>query len=223
MMDSDPDGKQVERYIGGRVTIQVPPTGGHAHDLIVESPKYTGPINDLENTDIRAKVEDGKLRVFDVTTDEDVSYRVGSPTGILMARVRVRATGLSFLDRRGNEKDRGVNVGNEWGHRSYIAGGSSSLARAIFTFNDFRESYFADPENVQLDMNNMSVVRTHKGDIEQGVSGSIVIRGFSDDYEYRTSPINFEANEFAIKTLMIERKQKKLFAYRAESSRRPTA
>ena len=206
--DVDTDGNQVERYVGGRVNIQVPPTGGHAHDLIVDSPKYSGPINGLENTDIRAKVEDGKLRVFDVVTDEDVPFRVGSPTGILMARVRVRASGLSFLDRRGNEKDRGVNVGNEWGHRSYVAGGSSSLARGIFVFNDFRESYFSDPDFIQLDMNNMSVVRTHKGDIEQGVSGSVVIRGITDDYEFRTSPINFEANEFAIKTLMIDRLQK---------------
>lgn len=208
--DVDADGSRVERYIGGRVNFQIPPYGGHAHDLIVESPKYTGPINSLANTDIRAKVEDGKLVVFDVETDEEVPYRVGSPTGILMARVRVRSNGLMFLDRRGNEKDRGVNVGNEWGHRSYIAGGSSSLARAVFTFSDFRESYFSDPDQVQLDMNNMSVVRTHKGDIEQGVSGSIVIRGVSEDgkFEYRTAPINFEANEFAIKTLVIDRLQK---------------
>ena len=208
VQDIDADGNQVERYIGGRVNIQVPPAGGHAHDLIVESSKYTGPINELENTDIRAKVDGGKLVVFDVTNGDEVPYRIGPPTGILMARVRVRSTGLRFLDRRGNEKDRGVNVGNEWGHRSYIAGGSSSLARAVFTFNDFREKYFSDPNYIQLDMNNMSVVRTHKGDIEQGVSGSIEIRGLTKDYEFRTAPINFEANEFAIKTLIIDRKQK---------------
>lgn len=206
--DVDADGNRVDAYVGGRVNIQVPPKGGHAHDLIVNSPKYSGPINALENTDIRAKVEGGKLVVFDVESGDEVPYRVGPPTGILMARVRIRTNELSFRDRRGNEKDRGVNVGNEWGHRSYIAGGSSSLARAVFTFKDFRERYFADPNVIQLDMNNMSVVRTHKGDIEQGVSGSIVIRGVTEDYEYRTSPINFEANEFAIKTLFIDRIQK---------------
>lgn len=202
----DSDGN--EKYIGGRVNIQVPPYGGHSHDLLVQSSKYSGPINSPDNTDIRAKVEDGKLVVFDVTNDQQVQYRIGPPTGILMARVRIRATGLEFLDRRGNKKDRGVNVGNEWGHRSYVAGGSSSLARAIFTYQGFRESKFADPDYIQLDMNNMSVVRTHKGDIEKGVSGSIEIRGVTDDYLYQTAPINFEANEFAIKTLIIDRLQK---------------
>ena len=206
--EKDADGNPVTSYVGGRVNIQVPPAGGHAHDLIVQSSKFTGPINSPENTDIRAKVVDGKLVVFDVESDEEVDYYVGPPTGILMARVRIRSTGLSFRDRRGNEKDRGVNVGNEWGHRSYIAGGSSSLARAVFTFNDFYENKFSDPNFIQLDMNNMSVVRTHKGVIEQGVSGSIEIIGGNNDYEYRTSPINFEANEFAIKTLIIDRIQK---------------
>ena len=204
----DAEGNPADVYIGGRVNIQVPPYGGHSHDLLVNSSKYSGPINDPANTDIRAKVEDQKLVVFDVQTGNEVPYSVGSPTGILMARERVQANRLEFLDRRGNEKDRGVNVGNEWGHRSYIAGGSSSLARAVFTFEDFREAYFANPDSVQLDMNNMSVVRTHKGDIEQGVSGSIEIRGVTDEYVYQTAPINFEANEFAIKTLIIDRLQK---------------
>ncbi|MEC9093905.1 MAG: hypothetical protein VX438_14445 [Planctomycetota bacterium] len=206
--EKDENGNPVERYIGGRVNIQVPPSGGHAHDLLVSSSKYSGPINSLENQDIRAKVTDGRLIVFDVETGQEVTCRIGPPTGILMSRVRIRSSQLEFLDRRGNEKERGVNVGNEWGHRSYIAGGSSSLARAVFTFTGFRERLFADPNNIQLDMNNMSVVRTHKGDIEQGVSGSIEIRGVTDDYVYKTSPINFEANEFAIKTLIIDRIQK---------------
>lgn len=206
--DTDADGRPVKKYVGGRVNFQIPLYGGHSHDLIVDSPEYSGPINSLDNENVRAKVVDGKLVTFDVNTGEEVPYRVGPPTGILMARERIRASSLTFLDRRGNEKDRGVNVGNEWGHRSYIAGGSSSLARAIFVFENFRESRFPDPEMIQLDMNNVSVVRTHKGDIEQGVSGSLVIRGLTDDYDYRTAPINFEANEFAIKTLLIDRLQK---------------
>lgn len=206
--ERDGDGKNVERYVGGRVNFQIPPNGGHAHDLIVKSAKYTGPINSTENTDIRAKVVDGKLVVFDVETDQEVDYYVGNPTGILLARQRIRANDLKFQDRRGNPKDRGVNVGNEWEYRSYIAGGTSSLARAIFTFDNFRENQFPNADRVQLDMNNMSVVRTHKGNIEEGVSGSIEIRGVTEDYEYITAPINFEADEFAIKTLYIDRLQK---------------
>ncbi|MDB4756734.1 hypothetical protein OAG56_05120 [Mariniblastus sp.] len=192
----------------GLITVQVPPEyGGHSHDVMVRSSKYEGPINDRGNTSIRASVEDGKLIVKDVETDEPAEFWIGPPTGILMARERIRASELTFLDRRGNEKERGVNVGNEWEHRSYIAGGSSSLARAVFTLDGFVASKFADPNFVQLDLNNMSVVRTHKGDIERGVSGSLVIRGVTDNYEYRTEPIVFEADEFAIKTIFIPRIQ----------------
>jgi hypothetical protein len=193
----------------GRVNIQVPAeNGGHAHELIVSSSEFTGPINDRANEFVRARVDDGKLVVFNTETGDPVDYRVGPPTGILMARKRIGAKELSFTDRRGNEKDEGVNVGNEWMHRSYIAGGSSSLARAIFSFEGFYKDQFSNPDLVQLDLNNMSVVRTHKGNIERGVSGAIQIRGVTDDYEYLTAPIIFEADEFAIKTLFIDRVQR---------------
>ncbi len=105
-------------------------------------------------------------------TDADQSeenIELGSGEGDLQARVPKYGK-LRFLDREGKLVDKGVNVGNEWGYRSYIEGGT--LATAIWTFEGLKLADFTD--GVPLEMI-IRVFRTYKGDIERGITGTIQV------------------------------------------------
>lgn len=137
----------------------------------------------------------------------DAVFEVSGQVGNLQARIPLYASELRFLDRQGNPTDKGVNVGSMWGYRSYIEGGVS-LARAIWVFEDVTPNRF-DEGDIKLEMN-LSVFRTHKGNIERRVTGTIVLRSEVevDGYlrEYESSPIIFESNEFQVQTIDIDRK-----------------
>lgn len=105
-----------------------------------------------------------------VERDGRKEYRVGPALGQLKARVPLYGK-LSFLDRGGRLTDKGVNVGNEWGYRSYIEGGSQ--AAAIWRFSGLRPDDF--PDGINLEMT-LRVFRTYKGDVEKPISGSITLR-----------------------------------------------
>ena len=67
----------------------------------------------------------------EVTKAGDGSYDIGPPIGMLQARRPVFGS-LSFKDRSGANTTKGISVGQEWGYRSYIEGGT--LSAAIWTF-----------------------------------------------------------------------------------------
>jgi hypothetical protein len=115
-------------------------------------------------------------------------YVVSKPQGLLLARVPIRGK-LRFTDRAGAPVDRGVNVGEEWTYRSYIEGGT--LASAIWRFSGLEPQMF--PDGIPLEMT-IRVFRTHKGDVSQGILGSLTFR---NPRTGRTSaPRNFVAKEF---------------------------
>ena len=58
-------------------------------------------------------------------------YRVSGPIGYIQARVPQYGK-LRFIDRSGQAKEKGINVGNEWTYRSFIDG--NTPATAIWTF-----------------------------------------------------------------------------------------
>lgn len=126
-----------------------------------------------------------------VTRDGQTEYRVGPALGQIKARVPLYGK-LSFLDRAGRLTDKGVNVGNEWGYRSYIEGGSQ--AAAIWRFTGLRQDDF--PDGINLDMT-LRVFRTYKGNVEKGISGSITLRN-PDNPKATYLLRNFVAKEFAI-------------------------
>ena len=103
----------------------------------------------------------------EASSPEDVELGYGE--GDLQARVPKYGK-LKFLDRDGKLVDKGVNVGNEWGYRSYIEGGT--LATAIWTFEDLKSFNF--PDGIPLEMF-IRVFRTYKGDIERGITGTIQV------------------------------------------------
>ncbi|MFN9370227.1 MAG: ABC transporter permease [Planctomycetia bacterium] len=112
---------------------------------------------------------------------------VDGPEGILEARRPLRGR-LSFLGRNGLPMDRGISVGDEWAYRSYIEGGT--LAAAIWTFAGVTERDFPDGLPLELEIH---VFRTHKGQIDKGIGGSIRVR--NPVTRLQSDPIVFIARE----------------------------
>lgn len=125
-------------------------------------------------------------------------YEVGAPEGILQARRPLRGR-LSFLGRNGLPSTRGISVGDEWAYRSYIEGGT--LAAAIWAFEGVREADF--PDGLPLE-SEIHVFRTHKGDIERGISGSLRLR--NPVTRVQSDPIVFVAREATIERHFIPRR-----------------
>jgi len=116
-------------------------------------------------------------------------FVVGPSQGELTARVPLYGK-LKFTDRQGKPSDKGINVGKEWTYRSYIGGGT--LAAATWTFKGLKRQRF--PDNLPLELN-LRVFRTHKGKIDRGILGSLVLRN-PDHPEVASAPRQFIAKEF---------------------------
>ncbi len=130
-------------------------------------------------------------------------YTLGPPEGQLQARVPIYAKKLSFKDKTGADKDKGINVGDEWMYRSFIEGRTS--AAAIWSFEGitpdlFPESSFA--EGIPVEMT-IEVFRTHKGNQEKGVAGTIELR--NPDTGKQVFLRNFLAKKFATDVQIIPR------------------
>jgi hypothetical protein len=109
--------------------------------------------------------------VDEVADGSKTSYRVGPPRELLNARVPAYAADLRFKDRGGQGAQRGISVGHEGKHYSFIEGGT--LATAIWTFTDVTPERF--PNGLPIDMT-VRVFRSYKGDIEKGILGSLVLK-----------------------------------------------
>ena len=149
-----------------------------------------------------------------VTREADGTFTIGSPSGALRARVPSYGDVL-FLDRYGNEKTVGIDVGQEQiqrGYRSsgfsriigvargprkmehgYVEGGAGNLSSAIFTFKNVTQSRYS--EGVPLDMQ-LRAYRSYKGDVEAGIRGSITIKNPETNAE--SNPINFTVDEYQV-------------------------
>ena len=140
---------------------------------------------------------------------EQTRYRIEVEQGTLQARIPVYCKDLSFRKSNGLEDREGINVGDEWEYRSYIGGpadGITASEAAIFFFAGVRESQFT-PETLALGLPvevTMGVFRTHKGDIEQRVNGSLSIR--NPKTGLRVEVMTFSTEEFITKILLIPRK-----------------
>jgi len=132
-------------------------------------------------------------------------YRLSGPEGFLRARVPKYGR-LRFLDRKGVEVARGISVGNEWTYRSFIDGGTS--AAAIWTFDGVNKSMLKeepDGSNILPLELIVRVFRTYKGNIEQGIEGSIQLRN-PDDPEIKSNEDPFIAKDASINVFKIPTK-----------------
>jgi hypothetical protein len=161
---------------------------GHRHRLEL-SPDGTGwtEFEQGHRHAVRSRPGPDGSRLFDV----------GGPDGLLEARRPLRGR-LRFLDREGRPSDRGISVGAEWAYRQYIEGGT--LAAAIWTFDGVTEERF--PDGIPLEML-VRVFRTYKGEIEQGIPGSIRLRNPQNGLQ--SDPFYFTAKEFTIDSLLVPR------------------
>ncbi len=161
---------------------------GHRHQVYID-PSGEG----------RIEAERGHWHKLSVTGSGDQTrYEIGSPQGMLVARVPVYGK-MTFRDRDGVDATAGINVGDEWTYRGYIAGRTS--AALIWSFQNIREEDF--PEGLPVEMT-IAVFRTHTGDIEKGVLGSIGVR--NPDTGLLVETEIFESKEFTTGELTIPRK-----------------
>ncbi|MCL2711403.1 MAG: hypothetical protein FWE95_11035 [Planctomycetaceae bacterium] len=147
--------------------------------------------------------------VPDVKPGEQNRYRVEAEQGTWQARIPIYGKTLSFRQSDGLEGKEGINVGDEWEYRSYISGpteGATASQAAIFSFEGIRESQFS-PETLAQGLPievTMGVFRTHKGNIEQRVNGSLSIR--NPKTGMRVEVMTFSTEEFITKALLVPRK-----------------
>ncbi|MCC6126798.1 MAG: hypothetical protein IT426_17685 [Pirellulales bacterium] len=109
-----------------------------------------------------------------VERDDDsgkiTAAKIGPAEGELIARVPIFGE-LSFFDRAGKRTNKGISVGKEWTYRSYIEGDSKQAA--LWKFRDITEDRF--PEGLPVALR-ISVFRSWKGEIEEGIPGSLSVR-----------------------------------------------
>ena len=140
---------------------------------------------------------------------EQTRYKVQIEQGTLQARIPIYSKKLSFRNGSNTESGKGINVGDEWEYRSYISGaadGKTASEAAIFCFEGIKESSF-NPETLVSGIPveiTMGVFRTHKGDIEQRINGSLSVR--NPKTGLRVEIMTFSTEEFITKTLLIPRK-----------------
>lgn len=136
-----------------------------------------------------------------ITKANDGSYQFGPAVGLLQARNPHFGT-LRFKDRAGQDTDKGVNVGDEWSYRSYIEGGS--LAAGIWTFENVTPERY--PDGLDLEFN-LSVFRTHKGNIVDGIVGAFEFRNPNPNADVqRSERKTFTAVEFRSDKRLVDRK-----------------
>ncbi|MEO1972729.1 MAG: hypothetical protein ABGX07_14300, partial [Pirellulaceae bacterium] len=170
----------------------------HRHSIRLERKTIDGESVIEGQTDLAM----GHVHTVQVTGDgEDARVIISGPEDQLLARVPMFGE-LSFFARDGKPSKEGINVGEEWGYRGYIEGGS--LGRFEFDFPDVKAKDFPDGLPFEL---NISVFRTHKGTITRGILGTISLVNIDPNSEYvQSSPIHFNATEFVVDKKFIPRK-----------------
>jgi len=118
--------------------------------------------------------------------------------GLLRAR-RPQWGKLTFLDRQGVAKERGINVGSEWTYRSFIEG--NTQATAIWTFDNISRALDRDGEGLPIGLI-VRVFRTHKGVIGKQISGAIQLR--NPETNLRSDLISFGALDNKIEEINIK-------------------
>jgi len=175
-----------------RPVTQVHLAPGAAQPMVGETDKVHGHKHTVRiDSAGNARVEPKRRHwheIFVEQTAGGTKYRIGPEQGSLRARVPIYGK-LSFRDREGFDAKEGISVGYEWTYRSYIQGGSP--AAAIWTFERLRPEMFRDHVPVEL---NLEVFRTHKGNMERQVLGSLGVR--NPDTGLFVSVTNFQSNEF---------------------------
>ncbi len=154
---------------------------------------------------------DGSLRVFEENKhshsitkeveDKVVRYRIGEARGAMQAKSPLYGK-IKFRNADGFEGAHGVNVGEEWAYRSYIAGATDEAM--IWTFENITPEAF--PEGLPVEMT-ISVFRTHVGNIEKPIMGALYVRNPVTGLTAETQ--TFDSEKYTTKALFVNRKIEK--------------
>ena len=126
-----------------------------------------------------------------------VRYRIGKAQGAMQAKSPIYGK-IKFRNADGFEKEHGINVGEEWDYRSYVAGATDEAI--IWSFDNVSEKKF--PEGLPVEMT-ISAFRTHMGNIEKTVLGALYVRNPETGMVALTNVFNSE--KYTAKALFIER------------------
>lgn len=108
---------------------------------------------------------------MDTAKDGSRHFTLGQPIDMYKARV-VQYGDIGYLDQRGIVSNKGVNVGDEWEYRSFIAGNTD--AAFIWQFDNITPASLVDG-SLQFEFT-QEVFRTHKGAISRQIIGAFYIR-----------------------------------------------
>jgi len=150
---------------------------------------------------------DGQARVVEenkhahsierVVEGDKVLYKVGDARGALQAKTPIYGK-IKFRGENGFEKERGINVGEEWEYRSYVAGATEEAV--IWTFEGVTPERFPDGLPVEM---TISAFRTHMGNIEATVMGALYVRNPKTGLTAETNVFNSE--KYTTKALFVDR------------------
>jgi ABC-type transport system involved in multi-copper enzyme maturation permease subunit len=168
---------------------------GHNHRVTISVDK------DGKSTDWNVETRQDHTHELEeiVQKDGTKTYKLGSPIGQFQARVPIYGK-LSFTDKSGAHKGqaKNINVGDEWTYRSFIQGRTNAMATWLFT--DLHKSMFPEEEfshGIPIEMT-LEVFRTHKGNMEKGVAGTIFLE--NPKTHKRVTLENFSAEKFITDT-----------------------
>jgi ABC-type transport system involved in multi-copper enzyme maturation permease subunit len=169
---------------------------GHKHDVSIP------PSGDLKDVKVEVQQDHWHAVVSVEGSGKSAVYRLGPPQGMLVARVPIYGK-LRFLDDQGRAVERGINVGDEWTYRSFLAGGGR--ATAIWTFTGISRETFPEsmfPEAIPIEMT-IEVYRSHKGDLSKPILGRLWVR--NPKTQRQVDVRNFGARKFATDVQWIPR------------------
>jgi len=184
--DAARGGKPTPQAWRGRTS----PAQGHRHDVYVDALGRA-----------RVELENNHWHTLNLSVEQlnnkKAVVATSGPEGMLVARLPVYGK-LRFVDRAGKPAEKGINVGDEWTYRSYIEGGT--LAAAVWTFTNLTEAEYPHGLPVEL---NLGVFRTHKGEMQKGVPGSLAVR--NPQTGLRVEVRIFPAKEFVTDVQIVPR------------------
>ena len=170
-------------------------TNGHKHPVIVYA----------DGRVVAEAVFGHSHPITPLQRGDQTRYRVEAEQGTWQARIPIYPKTLSFRQSDGREGTKGINVGDEWEYRTYVAGpeeGAAATQAAIFSFERISASRFAGRTVIPVEVT-MGVFRTHKGNIEERINGSLSIR--NPKTGLRVEVMTFSSEEFITKILSIPR------------------
>ena len=146
---------------------------GHRHNATMYSDGYVE-IENANNHGHTAQWVNQPKEGETIAAGELKRFTVSQSRDILQARVPRYSTEMIFRDDAGVDREKGIDVGHEWGYRSYIGSFNASTENAgVWSFEGITKERF--PEGLPIEMT-LGIYRSYKGDMEQRIQAGLSVR-----------------------------------------------